>query len=649
MVFVLFAYQWAHAQNGGGAASAARPSESVTAPMTAQERIAFEQLRASVGPTGRAAIDLADPTQRQAYYALLRLHGITREKRPHLFAEFDKVIERQGRDAAHASPVRVSDCRLPVQAADGMRMSDFRDILDIDASPDFKTVSARALDTVVDPATYVLDIVDVYDEKWENVLSSATDEGFTKATAGCTGGKCLDPHLQIFQTEKRPGNNPTGGPINVFGTFSYRTAGQTHSPCLVLLSGPVHEVPKSLALEHPSVQYGNDPNRPIIICINRANKTVEYPNACDYGPMMPGVHNNDAHVQVYVVGDVVYNDRLAPFDTSDAPQPNLYGELTVIPPATGGACPVIPIEGKTLLAHLSVSADRKTLTFSWPPPSRPGATGDPADFGNICWQQVANNSLWDFLLKIHATTLDRAGTPTYKVYAAFLSQLPVSTLQQVKVPQLVFQLGCLRGGTQISMADGTLEPIERVRIGETVAGPLGPLKVQGVTSGIDARFVKISTSQGSQAPLYATEAHPIALDTGGSTSGPPLRIVEARDLPQTNAGGRLRVLWKTQAGPPSPQPFTVEHVSGKTYPVYNLTLERLDGGQLTRPEDALFYANGIVVGDNNEQALLEQQRREAATRRPAYLPSGLEGVDFENWRAGDHPPVRLPQSAREAQ
>ena len=200
IVFVLLACQWARAQTGVDATSPALAAHALTALMTAQERMAFEQLRANAGPTGRAAIDLTDPVQRQAYYALLRLHGITRESRPHLFAGFDRAIDTQGREAADGLPVRVSDCRLPVQAADGARMSDFRDILDIDASPDFKTVSARALDTVVDPATYVLDFVDVYDEKWEKVLSSATDEGFTKATAGCTDGKCLDPHLQILQT-----------------------------------------------------------------------------------------------------------------------------------------------------------------------------------------------------------------------------------------------------------------------------------------------------------------------------------------------------------------------------------------------------------------------------------------------------------------
>lgn len=623
--------------------------------MTAKERAAFEQLRQIAGPSGRAAIDLTDPVQRLAYFGLLRMHGITRANRPALFAQFDRAIETQSRERASGSPVRVSDCRLPTQDANApaAQMGDFRDILDIDATPDFKTVSARALDSVVDPATYVLDMIDVYDEKWEKVLSSATDEGFTKATGGCTDGACLDPHLQIFQTEKKAGNNSSGGPVNVFGTFSYRSAAHTYSPCLVMLGGPVHGIPKSMDLKDPSVQYGKDPNRPIIICINRKNKTAQYPNECDYGPMMLGVHNNDAHVQVYVVGNVVYNDPLASFDASDAPQPNIYGELTVIPPATGGACPVIPLEGKALLSHFSVSTDRKTLTFNWPPPSKSAnGKGDPADLGNICWQQVANNSLWDFLLKIHVKTLDRAGAPTYAVYAAFLSQLPASTLAELKVPQLVFQLGCLKRGTQVTMADGTRRAIEQVRIGDRVAGPRGPLKVQGVTTGTDTRFVRIATAQAGEAPLYVTETHPIAVDGGRTMQGSGPRLVEAEDLLTTRAANpaeALHVLWTPGASAPRPQRFAVEHVAGAAFPVYNLTLERPDGEPIARPEEALFYANGIVVGDNREQGALEQRKREAATRLPEYRLGGLERVDFVNWRAGEHRPSATPGTGKVAQ
>jgi hypothetical protein len=642
MLFALCMHQPARAEvraDAGAQTQVEARADHASAQMTAQERAAFEQLRKIAGKAGRGPIDLTDPVQRLAYFSLLRMHGITRANRPALFAEFDREIESQSRERESGSPVRVSDCRLPTQGANApaAQIGDFRDILDIDATPDFKTVSARALDTVVDPATYVLDMIDVYDEKWEKVLSSATDEGFTKATGGCTDGTCLDPHLQIFQTDKKLGNNSSGGPINVFGTFSYRSATHTYSPCLVMLGGPVHGIPKSMDLKDPSVQYGKDPNRPIIVCINRANKTVEYPNDCDYGPMMPGVHNDDAHVQVYVVGNVVYNDPLAPFNASDAPQPNIYGELTVIPPATGGACPVIPIEGKTLLSHFSVSTDRRTLNFNWPPPSKSAnGRGDPADLGKICWQQVANNSLWDFLLKIHVRTLDQAGAPTYEVYAAFLSRLPASTAMELKVPQLVFQLGCLKGGTQVTMADGTRKAIEQVRMGERVAGPRGPLKVQGVTTGTDTRFVRIATPQAGEAPLYVTETHPIAVDGGRSVQGSRPRLVEAEDLLRTrtaNPAEALHVLWTPGASAPRPQRFAVEHVAGAAYPVYNLTLERPDGEAIARPEEALFYANGIVVGDNREQSALEQRKREAATRLPEYRLGGLERVDFDNWRA----------------
>ena len=118
---------------------------------------------------------------------------------------------------------------------------------------------------------------------------------------------------------------------------------------------------------------------------------------------------------------------------------------------------------EALLSHFALSADRKTLSFHWAPPPRDqlGNPGDPADFGKLCWQQVANNSLWDFVMVIRARTLNTEGKPTYPVYAAFRSTAPPLPAA-VNVPQIRFQYGCVARGTPITMADGTLKTIEQV-------------------------------------------------------------------------------------------------------------------------------------------------------------------------------------------
>lgn len=650
VVVSVCAYQFARGAVEQAGSAAVQHAASATQ-WSAQERAAFAQLRAKAGPSGRGAIDLADPTQRLAYYALLRTHGITPKTRPKVFAEFDRTIAEQNRRKAGGSPGPVEDCQLPTEATG---VGNLREILDIDASSDFKTVSARALDTVVERPTYVLDTLDVYDESWDNLLSSGTDEGFTNVVAQCRNGTCLDPQLQRFQTEKKPGNNPTGGAINVLGSFQYRTATRTSLPCLVLLPSPVHFLPKSMTLDHPSVQYGDDPYRPIIVCLNRENKTKEHPDPCDYGPMEQPVGNYQAHVRLYVVGNVVYNDPLAPIDGIDQQGvPNVEGELTVIAP-TGGACPVIPLRGAALRSHMSAGPDggplKDTLSFHWSPPPRPrppNEYGDPADFGKLCWDQrtkyegVQSNARWDFMMSIRAKTLNASGVPTYSVLASFLSQAPHETPNTVKVPQIEFEFGCIRGGAQVAMADGTSKLIEHVQIGDRVASPNGPLQVKGVTTGADIQFVKISTPKGE--PLYVTETHPIAIGAAEGTPGADGHLVEAEDLLKTEVGttaANRKVLWKPRDGAPQLQLFTAERPAIGSQPVYNLTLEHVDGTPIVRPEDARFYANGIVVGDNRAQGWLEQRKWEAAAKLPKYRLGGLERVDFDNWLA--QAPRRAP-------
>lgn len=646
VVLSVCAYPFAHAASAQAGSVALQDAVSASG-MSAQERTAFAQLRAKAGPSGRGPIDLTDATQRLAYYAMLRMHGITRESRPELFADFDRTIAEQTRRKASGLPVDVDDCKLPTGANSPSGLGNLREIIDIDASSDFKTVSARALDTVVERPTYVLDLLDVYDEHWENHLSSGKDEWFTTPVGLCTDDKCLSPQLQLFQTEKKAGNNPTGGPINVFGTFQFRAGSFHSSPCFVLLPTPVHFLPKSMTLDHPSVQSGDDPNRPIIVCLNRKNKSAQYPDGCDYGPMESFVDNYSAKVLLYVVGNVVYNDPLAPIDGIDQQGvPNVDGELTVIAP-TGGACPVLKLDGDRLRSHMSAGPDtsprKDTLSFHWPPPA-PGHPdndyGDPADFGKLCWdkathhQGVQTNQLWDFFMTVHAKTLNTSGVPTYTVVASFLSQAYGDTVNTIKVPKIEFEFGCIGGGAQITMADGTFKPIEKVQIGDRVASPNGPLQVKGVTDGVDDKFVKISTPAGE--PLYVTETHPVALGDGNETPGAGGQLVQAEDLLKTavgTAGANRKVVWKPRDGAPLLQIFTAERPSIGMHPVYNLTLEHVDGTPIVRPEDARFYANGIVVGDNRAQGSLEQKKLQAAATLPKYPLGALERVDFENWLA----------------
>lgn len=616
--------------------------------MNAQERAALKSLVVKAGGVKRVPIDLTDAQAKLAYFALLKAHGVTPENRPGLFKSFDEVEAAQAkRVKMGAAPVTYSECAAPTQPDDDIPMTgdedrpigNYREILDVPASDDFKTVQARALDTIVEPAVYTLDTLDVYDQEWEEQLGAGTDEVFSHPDAA---NRTQDPKFQVFETEHVADNNPSGDPVNVFGSFYYRTADKTPAPpCLVVVPGLAHGLPKDQRLLDPTNKV-SPPGSPVVICINRQNATADAP-ACDYGPMM-GWHD-EWHVRMIVNGWVQFHDKVAPIvDADGTPTGNLTGEMTVIPTVTNGACPVLPVEGKTLVDHFKIDqADPTKLVFSWP------SIDTAADFGKLCWGAVENNAVWDFVLSLRVKTLNKAGKVTYTVLTAFLSRAPMAIGVEngtEYVPQLAFQFGCLMAGTPVTMADGSQVPIEKVKQGDRVASPNGPLKVQRVTTGSDTSFVEISVaSTAGGTSLFVTPTHPIAVAAQHVATHSAPDLVEAEDLLRRKVGAAsLYVLSQVGGAKPARVPATIRPVS-KSASVYNLTLEKADGTPLPA-KAGLFYANGILVGDNAAQGALAAERAVREAKRPDYRPSGLELVDYKNWLAerATARKAQLPQS-----
>ena len=175
-------------------------------------------------------------------------------------------------------------------------------------------------------------------------------------------------------------------------------------------------------------------------------------------------------------------------------------------------------------------------------------------------------------------------------------------------------------------------PVEDVKEGDLVASPNGPLKVKLTTKGTDTSFVEISVaSKADEKPLFVTPTHPVAVSTPNVATH-SARLLEAKDLVgRKKDSALLYLLSEGNGAEPARIAATIRSVS-KSARVYNLTLEHADGKPLGVKE-GLFYANGILVGDNRAQGALGAEKGAMAAKGPAYRLSGLQLVDYRNWLA----------------
>jgi hypothetical protein len=480
--------------------------------------------------------------------------------------------------------------------------------------------------------TYVQDTLNVYDGGFENLLAQGDSEGY-----GGDSENRLDPRFNFIKTTW--GKNPGGGAVAALATFYYRTKGnQAIVPCYIVIPGLDHFTPNEMKLVDPTNQKSR-PGSAIVICANRQNQSDGY-HDCDYGPLMPGVGNEHAHVKAIVSGSIVYNDKVAPFkdgDTGSGKGANPDGEMAVVPRDIGGACGLSTIDGPAFRRHLKL-VDAKTVGFSWGR-MQDGTidANDAADFGPLCWELVPNNHTWDFVLSLKTATMNKNDVPTYSVLATYMSEgpfVPAGHPNIFLLPSLVFQFGCVMEHTKIGMAGGSERPIEDVRIGDKVIGQNGAIyKVVKKMTGTDDEFIRIELAD--HRTLSVTPAHPVAIRAGsenGADSEGTVRFVQAKDLVGSR---RLNVVVGQMKRVPISK-VTKQHLH-RPVRVYNLTLEPTDAAAAASDasnasrSSFAFYANHVLVGDSAMQSSFIAERQAAAAQLPSCEIAEEERGDYFNW------------------
>lgn len=152
-----------------------------------------------------------------------------------------------------------------------------------------------------------------------------------------------------------------------------------------------------------------------------------------------------------------------------------------------------------------------------------------------------------------------------------------------KVGYLRIYWGCLYIGTKITMADGSRKKIEELQIGEMVRGRKGGLRIKEIVEGREPRGVLLVETEGRR--VYVSENHPMVTDQGVLLAS---QLLEHPGICLYTEDGDTERL---------------EDVNRYVFQddrVYSLVLEAKDGAPLP-PEEHVFYANGLLTGDNDLQ------------------------------------------------
>ncbi|PQQ27900.1 Hint domain-containing protein [Photorhabdus hindustanensis] len=554
--------------------------------LSTEQSQAISQLLNKIEPNKPTVIDLTKPENEKGYIALLHSHGITKQKHPDIFEDIEIMKKNQKAMLEHGE-------LLEIQISD-KEPEDYFGQPKILLSDGSKSISAEVLSSLYFPGS--------------NISNSNTIETDI-STISLQGG------LSIFGTDKKGKLKPVitspfelarnekardflihtkeydviklekFDSIKPVATFQGKRNGRPITPGPVIIQSNTLTNLEDLAqyfqpykMNNTAPTHVKNPlTKPVIVCLNRANPEPGANSLCDYGPTSPGTPN----INLEIIGNLTFNNPIAidekgkPTKFQDVePQAN----LTLIGLDTGGACKLARnIDKDIFWKHTEVNNDPakgNNTNLSWEFSKEKGY----ADFGPICWK---NNER--YILDLQVTIATIQGDLVFPTIFSYTND-PKSKEHpsQFIYPPIQIQYGCIAEGTLIDMADGSKWKVENIRPGDKVLTKQGGiLQVKSRIVGHDTEFIDLIYNNGEQVSL--TPTHPVSTLRG---------IVKAEDL---KAGDTIH----TRDGQTTLT--SVKQRKSEPSNVYNFVLEKTDSQNELLPEDAVLFAGGILVGDNNLQ------------------------------------------------
>ncbi|ETS30032.1 hypothetical protein BB987_11540 [Photorhabdus temperata] len=520
-------------------------------------------------------INLTIPSHKKGYIALLRYGGITEQKYPDVFKDIETIKAKQHALIKSGKSLEIHRSNKDPENFFGQAV--------IVPSKDYKSISATVFNSLYypDPSlpssfqdTLVVFALDK-DKKSRQLIASGSSS---------IEGKEVRSHTtEAVSEEDIPNgiNNPNQSSVIAVSTYQGKINGISISDGPIMMKSNIldfDDVPKEMYNTAPTRVKNMDPDQPIIVCLNRENSERNTPDACDYGPMTPKLPNKKTYINMEIIGSVEFHDYIL-IDENRKPKGTkrlpIHADLTLVGLDTGGGCKVRAIDENIFWEHVTVDESGKKLTWDFSKDS------GYANFGSICWK---NNEKYVLDLQVTIlTTPDKSDKQAYPIQFTYTNH-PGSTPSDLQFiyPPINIQYGCIAEGTLIDMADGSKKKVEDIRPGDKVLTKQGGiLQVKSRIVGHDTEFVDLIYNNGEKVSL--TPTHPVATLRG---------IVKADEL-------KIGDTIYTRGGQTTLSSVKLRNTDPLN--VYNFVLEKTDDKSQLLPEDALLFAGGILVGDNNLQ------------------------------------------------
>lgn len=529
-------------------------------------------------PVGkRTVLDLTDPITEAGVYAEYRLAGVTPKSDPELFEQLAEYKKRQLDMRAKGLPISVSSmlASAGVPATEPQPYIQMRGFSGYVNNLGFD-VTATAYVPYGQPANGTPDRRLKITQQLLNAQRIAISQSKTTDSSLNPNADLRNMPASSYKTPQKPSGLVLAkadliywyaGKIALTSTQVWgANVGDTGGPAVIskALTDPRHITTKPIL------------NEPVIVCLNRASQYGD--GLCDYGPTQP------LHTAVSVIfpvsGQVKYNQRIIPNDLAP-PDSSPYIEI-MLGDGNGGVCQVSPDDSSTPKDDVTISNDQLSLSWNFP----------TANFGPVCY---SNGTVLPFSVTVTSMLNDggQFGQPLTVVWASDItagSSVDPENYQQVSPVEI--QWGCVLEGTMVKLANASVSeaPIESLRPGNIIATKDGGrLRVRSTLKGTDKEFVRIGAGKDT---VMLTPDHPVRTHRGMVAASQ----VKVGDQVYDKRGQAVRV---NEAS---------KHNFEAARTVYNLVLETEDRTDIANPEDAVFVAGGIQIGDNAMQGQIVKQR-----------------------------------------